>query len=50
MTAVSRTEVRHEWGALAVISHGEGNKVPWVAVPSRGPGNTHREVYLPPAV
>ena len=40
--------VGQSWGVLGTaFSHSEGGKVPWVAVESRGPGNTLREIYLP---
>ena len=46
---VGQRVVAHEWGALgtacAAFPHCERNRIPRVAVESRGPGNTHREVY-----
>ena len=55
VTVVSRTKVsRARWVRWAQPpqhshSHCEGNKIPYVAVQSRGTGNIHREANLPPA-
>ena len=46
LQVVGQRVVRHDWGVLVTAS---ANILTRVAVQSRGPGITHRELFLPPS-